>query len=230
MKSVLAGAAIAALMAAPLAAHAAQGLSGSYYIPNPDLGFGDSPGGPGSLANALSQISGETPTATFIANTICFPSCGNILNDGGSTIADFLGGNASNLSGGSSVTDLSNHVVVLSGYLNVPTTGMYSLSLGSDDGSEVLIGGAQVLDNDGDHSFNTVSTNLTLLAGAHTIEIVQFEDGGGTGLTVDLNGAPLGGSSISTSAVPEPAGWALMLVGFGALGAVLRSRRRAVAA
>jgi len=31
------------------------------------------------------------------------------------------------------------------------------------------------------------------------------------------------------SAVPEPAAWALMLTGFGGLGAVLRSRRRTVA-
>jgi hypothetical protein len=33
--------------------------------------------------------------------------------------------------------------------------------------------------------------------------------------------------TLSVTAVPEPATWSLMLVGFGALGVVLRSRRRA---
>ena len=36
--------------------------------------------------------------------------------------------------------------------------------------------------------------------------------------------------NVSVAAVPEPASWALMLVGFGGLGAVLRRQRRAVAA
>ncbi len=38
------------------------------------------------------------------------------------------------------------------------------------------------------------------------------------------------GLSLNISTVPEPAAWALMLVGFGALGAVSRRRRRALAA
>lgn len=33
----------------------------------------------------------------------------------------------------------------------------------------------------------------------------------------------------AVSAVPEPAGWAMMLVGFGGLGALLRRRRAAAA-
>jgi choice-of-anchor C domain-containing protein len=36
--------------------------------------------------------------------------------------------------------------------------------------------------------------------------------------------------NVSVAAVPEPASWALMLVGFGGLGAVLRRQRRTVAA
>jgi predicted amidohydrolase YtcJ len=38
------------------------------------------------------------------------------------------------------------------------------------------------------------------------------------------------GSSLSTAAIPEPASWALMIVGFGAAGAILRRRRGLVAA
>jgi len=38
------------------------------------------------------------------------------------------------------------------------------------------------------------------------------------------------GLSLQITAVPEPASWALMIVGFGAAGALLRSRRRMLAA
>jgi hypothetical protein len=47
--------------------------------------------------------------------------------------------------------------------------------------------------------------------------------------------APTGGNSLNTisihnGAVPEPGTWALMIMGFGGAGAMLRSRRRSVAA
>jgi PEP-CTERM motif len=45
----------------------------------------------------------------------------------------------------------------------------------------------------------------------------------GADQTTGLNGV------LTVTAVPEPAGWALMLIGFGALGSVLRRRRIALA-
>jgi len=48
-----------------------------------------------------------------------------------------------------------------------------------------------------------------------------------------LNGgdADIGLDNVSISAVPEPATWAMMLVGFGGMGVAMRSRRKqAVAA
>jgi hypothetical protein len=38
------------------------------------------------------------------------------------------------------------------------------------------------------------------------------------------------GAAAAVTAVPEPAGWAMMLVGFAGLGVVLRRRRRTAAA
>ncbi len=43
-----------------------------------------------------------------------------------------------------------------------------------------------------------------------------------------LGGGNIGIDDLRLGSAPEPASWALMLVGFGALGASLRSRRRAV--
>jgi hypothetical protein len=50
------------------------------------------------------------------------------------------------------------------------------------------------------------------------------QSGPTVGADIDAIGAI---STRVTSGVPEPATWALMLVGFGAVGASLRSRRRA---
>jgi hypothetical protein len=61
------------------------------------------------------------------------------------------------------------------------------------------------------------------------IDIIQ-NGGGGFELDNITIGNAIGhhGSNDSTGAVPEPASWAMMLVGFGAMGAMLRRRRRLV--
>jgi hypothetical protein len=40
----------------------------------------------------------------------------------------------------------------------------------------------------------------------------------------------VGGPTVTTEAVPEPAAWALMIAGFGMAGAALRRRRLTLAA
>ncbi len=57
--------------------------------------------------------------------------------------------------------------------------------------------------------------------GTNTLSFLETIGGNNGGVFLD---------NISISAVPEPATWALMLVGFGGLGAALRSNRRRVAA
>jgi PEP-CTERM motif-containing protein len=52
----------------------------------------------------------------------------------------------------------------------------------------------------------------------------------GAGLTIDLDTAIQGNVSLSGGAVPEPSAWALMILGFGALGAAFRRRRVLVGA
>jgi hypothetical protein len=219
IRSFSAGAAM--LLALTLAnlspAHAAQGLNGKFYR-----------GAAGNVAEAEGVIAGSpTPLATFTANTVCFPSCGNIIGDEVS-LSQFLGaGHYSDLS--SDPVNMNYHVLELSGFLNIATAGTYSLSLGSDDGGRLYIDGEIAVDSDFSHPFNYVTNELELSAGAHSFRVVQFEIGGGSGLSVLLNDEALSGDLLSTTAmaaVPEPASWAMLVGGFGLVGAAMRRRRQ----
>ena len=63
------------------------------------------------------------------------------------------------------------------------------------------------------------------VAGLNTLSFVVTDTGPPSAVLV----RGLTGTANASGAVPEPAAWALMLVGFGGLGAALRARRKAFA-
>jgi hypothetical protein len=96
-----------------------------------------------------------------------------------------------------------------------------------DNFGEVFLNGNQVGGTiTGFGSLSSFGTNSNFfVAGLNTLSFVLHNEGGPeafqvAGLTVTA--APLAG------AVPEPASWALMLVGFGMTGAAVRRRSRAM--
>ena len=212
-KLALGAVAIVASLAMVQSASAATGLKGAYYDTD----------GVYNLAMAADAIAGKTADATFTATKVCYPSCHGVSNDN-TALNDFLGGNATNISA-NSIGNLQGHVLTLSGFINILTAGTYEFWLGSDDGSSLSIGG-DLLSNDGLHGYQGVSKNFTLSAGLHAINIVQFENGGDTALTVKMNGTPISGDLLQTAPVPEPATWAMMIGGFGLAGAAMRRRAR----
>jgi hypothetical protein len=107
------------------------------------------------------------------------------------------------------------------GSLNVATSGTYTFHLSSDDGALVFVDGSLLIDRGGPHGPSTTDGTLFLTAGLHSYEVQFFECcGGPSGLDFSI---PLG-TTIGT--VPEPATWALMLLGFGAAGYGLRRQRK----
>ena len=107
------------------------------------------------------------------------------------------------------------------GPLNVPTTGVYSFTLNSDDGSLLFIDGVQRINDGGPHG-PAAATNpaVPLTAGLHNFEVQFFEDFGdpsGVDLTI-----PEG-----ITFTPEPS--TLLLMAPGMVGMAWYWRRRKIA-
>lgn len=68
---------------------------------------------------------------------------------------------------------------VFKGKLTLPEEGKYTIALGSDDGSRLLINGKVIIDNDGVHGMKMKSAAPKLPAGDHKLEVQYFEASGG---------------------------------------------------
>ncbi len=86
------------------------------------------------------------------------------------------------------------------GYITVPTDGIYTFYTNSDDGSKLYIGSTEVVDNDGGHSTQEHSGTIGLQTGTHAFRVVYFQSGGGETLNVSYEGP-----SISKQAIPNSA-------------------------
>lgn len=71
---------------------------------------------------------------------------------------------------------------VYTGWIEIPTDGLWTLSTQSDDGSRLYLDGTLMVDNDGLHGMQTRSGTRALAAGKHRLRVEFFENGGGAGL------------------------------------------------
>jgi PEP-CTERM motif len=94
------------------------------------------------------------------------------------------------------------------------------LALSSDDDAFVYINGKYIGGNPGVHGNETTNLDLGDLNGSESVEIF-YADRAQT--QADLGLGVTGG--VLTAGVPEPATWAMFLVGFGAIGWTLRKAR-----
>jgi alpha-L-fucosidase len=83
------------------------------------------------------------------------------------------------------------------GFVTVPRAGVYTFYVLSDDGSQLHIGDALVVDNDGLHSAREATGTVALAAGAHPITVTFFEKTGDDMLEVGY-----AGPGITTQRVP----------------------------
>lgn len=91
--------------------------------------------------------------------------------------------------------------VRLRGRIDFPASGTWQFTLGSDDGSRLLINGAQVINHDGLHSYSTRTGTVAVAAGQQDIEVLFFENSGNHALTLGWRGP----GEASTTIVPPSA-------------------------
>ena len=106
----------------------------------------------GHSLSSLSQVNfNATPSFTTTVANVNFPATGGSFPQWPGGPSDFF-------------------AVRLTGSIFIPTTGTYSFSTTSDDGSVLYLDGLQILNNDGLHADATrVSVQRTnLLTGAHS--------------------------------------------------------------
>jgi len=128
--------------------------------------------------------------------------------------------------------DFSNfETAYFTGSFTLASAGTVTFQLGSDDDSFIYVDGKLFGQNPGVHGVTNVDfTSPTLSAGSHDIEVF-YADRENSGAYLSLNLLSDGVVITPTApGAPEPATWALMMLGVGGMGAALRLRRRAVAA
>lgn len=94
----------------------------------------------------------------------------------------------------------SNYGIRYTGYISVPSDGIYTFYTTSDDGSKLLIGSTEVVNNDGLHADQERSGTIGLKAGLHAISVLFLQGGGGQTLIASYSGPNLGKQVIPDAA------------------------------
>jgi hypothetical protein len=81
----------------------------------------------------------------------------------------------------------SNYGLRFSGCVDAKVAGLYTFEASSDDGSQVWVDGALVVDNDGIHPTQSVSQTIYLERGLHRVVTTMFQGGGGASLSTSWN-------------------------------------------
>ncbi len=81
-----------------------------------------------------------------------------------------------------------DYALRFTGYVNIPSDGMYKFLLDSDDGSALYVCDSLLINNDGVHGGGEMPGEIALKAGLHPIKLVMFQAKGGQGLALSLKG------------------------------------------
>lgn len=197
---------------------AAEGLNGVYYNPPADTTnwWNWTP-----TLNYLAT--NPTPAGHFVATNINYGT--PALGGDKTSITTWLGSDATSFTG--SIGNMSDGVITLNGYIDL-SAGVNYFEVTHDDGAQLNIDGQTVVEasccgtTDGKVSFNK--------AGWHTISLAynnaMFNNyHGQTYLNLKENGSAINLADLSTTPVPEPEEWAMLMLGLPLLASTVRRKQ-----
>ncbi|MCW3465412.1 fibronectin type III domain-containing protein [Chitinophaga nivalis] len=94
----------------------------------------------------------------------------------------------------------TNFSLLFKGIINIPTTGAYTFYTRSDDGSVMLIDGAQIVNNNYSQGVTERSGNVNLTAGTHLFQVGYSQGSGSSYLKVSYRGPNIVKQEIPDSA------------------------------
>ncbi|SYZ72066.1 putative Alpha-mannosidase [Candidatus Zixiibacteriota bacterium] len=97
-----------------------------------------------------------------------------------------------------------DYALVFTGFVKVPTDGLYDFFIGSDDGSRLMVDDSAIADNDGIHGDGEVSCEVALKAGLHPIRVFMFQAKGGQALSLSYRGPGIKKQSVPPEAFFHP--------------------------
>lgn len=120
---------------------------------------------------------------------------------------------------------------IYAGTLNIERSGTYTFAVRGDDAARISINGRAIVEATF-HNYPTIrlpsTASLYLMAGSYGYEAFTYQLTRNQWFSTSVTGGPAA-VSFSAAAVPEPATWALMMVGFAMVAGASRYRRRATA-
>ncbi len=159
------------------AARAGTGLAGEVF--NRGAGFDN-------INDLIAQAATNPADFLLTAKTVDFGGFEEVK-----TLGEFLGGNAS-LTGGGSATELTTIGLHLSGFIWLEA-GSHLLSVRSDDGFRLSIGGDELSRYDWGRGFSATSKTITIeSSGLYALDLHYFDNFGPEGLRLELDGKTVG--------------------------------------
>jgi hypothetical protein len=120
---------------------------------------------------------------------------------------------------------------IYAGTLNIERSGTYTFAVRGDDAARISINGRAIVEATF-HNYPTIrlpsTASLYLTAGSYGYEAFTYQLTRNQWFSTSVTGGPAA-VSFSAAAVPEPATWALMMVGFAMVAGASRYRRRVTA-
>ncbi|MEM1074698.1 MAG: LamG-like jellyroll fold domain-containing protein [Pseudomonadota bacterium] len=145
-----------------------------------------------SITRLKEVIETATHTAEFEISEFGFRS-----RESDTSIAEFLG-DRGQITAGNGDAEMGPSGMLIEGFVYIPP-GEHTITLRSDDGFSLKLGGADFIEYDGWRGDEPTSATANFEGGLYALEMLYFDGGGGMALNLAVDGVPVDQSALYNS-------------------------------